>query len=68
MKSTIFICQLPSDVQLAISVKIRDYLYEEFGTTISAEEMDRRVDDAMSGRLCDVEDAVPLEEVEQMML
>lgn len=67
MKSSTFICQLPSDVQLAIGVKVRDYMYREHGAYLKTSAIDECIRNAMDGRLSDVEEIIPIEEVERMM-
>lgn len=57
MKTTTFICELEDDIQFYIYKRIELYL-TIIGT--NKKELADKVNEAMCGRLCDIEDAVNL--------
>lgn len=58
-----FICQLPEDYQEEIRDAIKKYLVKEEHMEEDTEEFDEVVDNAMDGRLWDIEDYIDLDKI-----
>lgn len=60
MTTTIFICQLDSDIREEIEKRIKTFLSEE---GYEGEEAEEIFETAMSGRLCDLEDCIKISDL-----
>lgn len=60
MKTTTFICQLPTDTKEIVKKRINNFLYEEGYEGDEALEI---YETAMSGRLCDLEDCIKISDL-----
>lgn len=58
-----FIAELPFNYKWEIERAIREYLVNEEGMEEESEELEDAVENAMDGRLWDIEDYIDLEEI-----
>lgn len=58
-----FICQVPEPYWWMINAAIKEYLVNEENMDSESPEFDEIVDNAMSGRLCDIEDYIDLDKI-----
>lgn len=60
MNTTIFICQLPTELKEEVKKRINAFLDEE---GYEGEEAEEILENAMNGRLCDLEDCIKISDL-----